>query len=178
LCTTGLVTGQKSMRQALTFASSWPALVSLDLSAWDSFSDSVRELPNRAAQRSVNSHTHPVAPAAREALARDAGEFDSELYGHHQSRYLVSSSLLHSSAVASLCIVLMNEVIVMCVVSCLDDSKGLARLPVGLTRLDVGSTQVTGLGLRYLSRLTALRDLNLASTTRLGVEHLQVTSHY
>jgi hypothetical protein len=72
----------------------------------------------------------------------------------------------------------MNEVIVMCVVSCLDDSKGLARLPVGLTRLDVGSTQVTGLGLRYLSRLTALRDLNLASTTRLGVEHLQVTSHH
>ncbi len=38
------------MRQALTFASSWPALVSLDLTAWDSFSDSVHELLNWAAQ--------------------------------------------------------------------------------------------------------------------------------
>jgi hypothetical protein len=50
LDTTGLITRPKSMRQALTFASSWPALVSLDLTAWDSFSDSVPELLNWAAQ--------------------------------------------------------------------------------------------------------------------------------
>jgi hypothetical protein len=54
--------------------------------------------------------------------------------------------------------------------------KGLARLPTGLTHLDVSSTQVTGHGLRCLSRLTALRDLNLASTTGLSIERLQVTS--
>jgi hypothetical protein len=54
--------------------------------------------------------------------------------------------------------------------------KGLSKLPVGLTRLDLGYTQVTGHGLRCLSRLTALRDLNLASIV-LSVEHLQVTSN-
>ncbi|ELR11524.1 Fbox domain containing protein [Acanthamoeba castellanii str. Neff] len=85
-----LALSRKSMRQALTFASSWPALVSLDLSAWDSFSDSL-----------------------------------------------------------------------------------VKHLPETLESLTLSYTAITNRGTSYLSRLTALRELNLASTTRLGVEHLQ-----
>ncbi len=47
---------------------------------------------------------------------------------------------------------------------------------MGLTRLDLSHTQVTGSGLRALNALSSLRDLRLAGITGLSARHVQVLS--
>jgi hypothetical protein len=79
----------------------------------------------------------------------------------HLSRVVLLHSLNHSFVVVVVVVVI---------------EKGMVKLPVGLTSLNVGFTQVTGSGLQFLSRLTALRDLNLESISGMRIEHLQVPS--
>jgi hypothetical protein len=81
----------------------------------------------------------------------------------HLSRVVLLHSLNHSFVVVVVVVVVVIE-------------KGMVKLPVGLTSLNVGFTQVTGSGLQFLSRLTALRDLNLESISGMRIEHLQVPS--
>jgi hypothetical protein len=78
----------------------------------------------------------------------------------HLSRVVLLHSLNHSFVVVVVVVI----------------EKGMAKLPVGLTSLNVGFTQVTGSGLQFLSRLTALHDLNLESISGMCIEHLQVPS--